>query len=676
MIWLLYSGLILLSLGCFLPLTFYRNYKGAIYFSSALTGVGSSLILAYSIYLIPSLLSGHAFYFRVPLLKFLSFRIDSLSDIFSILLSFLGISVSIYTPRYMEIYREEGRGAWFGILLPSFLLSMYLVVFSWNLLSFVFFWEAMTLTSYFLILWETESEETKKAAWDYFVTMHLLSSLPLFFSLAYVLCSGLPLDFSRLKFPSPLFYFIFLVAFGSKAGIFPMHFWLPEAHPAAPSNVSALLSGAMIKVAVYSLLRFTCFLMPINGTFGVVVAALGAITLTFGTLYALKQTDAKRLLAYHSVGQMGYIWLGIGIGIYLISLGGKMAPLGIVAIGAGLFHALNHAAFKGSLFLSSGAMIYSAGTKDLNELGGLWRKMPAIGVFTAIAALSIAGVPPLNGFVSKWLIYQVSFGSGNGLFSFFGILALFISAATLASFLKFYSSSFGGEPKSKLKEVPKTMGIAQGILSSICLFLGIFPWLVLPLLLTPGKILSGTTPALSSSWWLISVSSLKGTYFSPLLFSGILGGIFLVSYVVVSPKGVKASPWTCGEPLKGSEYKLSAKNYYHNFERSFEWLYSTGEKAVKWSKRASKVISIVCKGLCSAFKLSYRISSWARRMGERIYNSSFEFYLDEAIFSPMFGAFKLLSKAIGEEVKLNPWLISAIIFLGILVALLLGGVIK
>ncbi len=670
-------GLLLLAIGVVLPLIFYRNYSGAILSGSSLVGIGSSLILIGSIRILPSLLSGSSISFHFLSQSFLSFRIDSLSDLFSILLSILGISTAIYTPKYMELYREEGRGAWFSSLYSSFMLSMFLVIFSWNLLSFTFFWEAMTLTSYFLILWETSSQEARKASWDYFVTMHFLSSLPLFIFLAYAIFSKLPLDFSRLRVYSPIFYFLFLVAFGSKAGIFPMHFWLPEAHPAAPSNVSALLSGAMIKVAVYSLIRFTCQLMPINGTFGMVVAALGAITLTFGTLYALKQTDSKRLLAYHSVGQMGYIWLGIGIGIYLISLGGSFSSLGVVAMAAGLFHALNHGMFKGSLFLSSGTIIYSAGTRDLNKLGGLWRKMPSVAIFTGIASLAIAGVPPLNGFISKWLIYQVSFGSSNALLSFFGILALFISAATLASFLKFYSSSFGGELKGKAREVPKSMSVAQGILSSLCIFLGLFPFSVLPLLLSPGSILSGSSPKLGGTWILLSVPGTLGTYFSPLLFSGILAGIFLISYLVTYKAGREVSPWTCGEPVSRKEYKLSARNYYRDFEHSILPLYSLGIKAISFARSSANVLK---EGLTSAsnflFSVSLKISQKARKLGERIYNSSFEFYLDEFIFSPIFRAFRSLAPIAGGEVKLNPWLISAVIFLGIFVGILLGVFLK
>ncbi|AEH24788.1 proton-conducting transporter transmembrane domain-containing protein [Pyrococcus yayanosii] len=660
-----------------------NNYEKSIRVGHAFTTLASLALLAFVVEAVPTAIRGGAIDFT---LAGIPFHVDGLSLVLCMVLGILGLATSLYSPRYMESYKKLGRGWVYVILYSTFVLSMILIVTVANLLWFVFFWEVMTLASYVLMIWEHNEGHVRKAGWKYFVTMHITSTLPLILALALLYAKtgsveGLNfVSLSKLHLGA-VYYLLFLMGFGSKAGVVPVHFWLPEAHPIAPSNVSALMSGAMIKVAVYGLVRLTCFVMKPNEIFGYIVGAIGAITLTVGTLYALKQTDAKRLLAYHSVGQMGYIWLGVGTGIFFLAKGGEWAAFGAIALAAGLYHLLNHAVFKGLLFLSAGSILYRTGSKDLNKLAGLAKLMPVTALFTFVAAMSIAGVPPFNGFMSKWMIYQATFLSRNVIIVIFGIFALFISSATLASFLKFYTTAFGGEPNEltkEAKEVPSEMLIAKGLLALLCLLFGLIPSSVVPLLVSPGKILSGS----DISGWLTTTHSLimikapgmpagGETVFKPLLFVIVFGIAFTVLYVAFPIRKRIYKPWTLGEPIPMGAYKMKASNYYEPFEEYIHVLYHWGKELSKLGGRITDGVSYAYLWLCTKLhEIADATSRTITNAGLAYLRSARELYLDEFIFAPFVKILRGLGFVLGE-IRVNASLTLALVTLAIILALVL-----
>ena len=343
----------------------------------------------------------------------------------------------------------------------------------------------------------------------------------------------------------------------------------------------------MEKVALYGLIALIWKLVGTSYSFGLLIALLGAITLTVGTLYALRETNAKRLLAYHSVGQMGYIWLGIGIGMALIPKGGALGAIGALGAFAGLFHALNHAIFKSSLFLSAGAVEYRTGTVELDELGGLGRHMKWTALAALFASLAIAGVPPFNGFISKWLIYVAGYQSESFLLAFGAVLAALISAATLASFVKFYGTQFGGEMKryEEVREVPAAMLAGQWILAGLTLLIGIFPG-------TVTGILNVFNAPIEDGVYKIGFQSVL---FSPVLFVVLLRILAFGFYLALKPEyGKEAQPWDCGTTaLNEDEYRIDAEGYYIKYERKIDgfyrfsdWFYTIGAGIIHYIVRA------------------------------------------------------------------------------------------
>ncbi|WP_048147045.1 complex I subunit 5 family protein [Pyrococcus abyssi] len=506
--------------------------------------------------------------------------IDGFSLIFMLILGILGFSASLYSIPYME--RHPGKEWVYAVAYNAFLLSMFLILITSNLVWFVFFWELMTLSSFILITWD---EKDFDPGIKYYIAMHILTTFPLFISLgvSYSFLGSLDaMTYPNLKsLPSSatlLLYASFLIAFMAKSGIVPFHFWVPSTYKVAPSNISSLLAGAMEKIAVFGLIRIMYTALPTPKSIGYLVALLGAVTLTVGTLYALRESDAKKLLAYHSIGQMGYIWLGIGIGLSLDS------PLGALGMFAGIFHALNHSLFKGSLFLSAGSVEYATGETNLDNLGGLAERMKWTGLATLLASLAISGVPPFNGFLSKWLIYTAGYNSGDMVLSFGAVLAVFISAVTLASFIKFYTSQFGGESERyrDVSEVPLSMVVPQLILSSLCLIIGIFPALVVPLINEP------IGAPISTSLYL----NFDSTAFSPLIFGLLIVTLAFGTYIGLEPRGEEAEPWDCGASfIERDEYRVRAHHYYLKYEEKVGNFYAFGDWA--YSVGASLVNAIV-----------------------------------------------------------------------------------
>ncbi len=570
-----------------------RDYKATTKASSFLAFIGSILVLIQVYY---AYVNGGV---RGSVLG-LPVHIDGLSDVFLFIVGIVALASALFSISYMDHHEKRGKAWVYAVAYNTFIASMALVVTVSNLEWFVFSWELMTLSSFVLIFWKEEKKDLD-ASFKYYVTMHFFDTIPLFLllALASVLTGSIHnLSYSaiqqHLATASTLyrgaFYGLFLVVFMTKAGIVPLHYWLPDAHPAAPSNVSALLSGIMIKTAVYGLLRFDWSMAGPKVTLGYIVTILGIATLTVGTLYALRETNSKRLLAYHSVGQMGYIWLGVGIGMALIPKGGSLAVIGALGLFAGLFHAINHAMFKGALFLEAGSVEYATGTVELNELGGLGPRMKATALATLFASLAISGIPPFNGFISKWLIYVAGFRSGNYLLSFGAVMAAFISAATLASFMKFYSAQFGGEMDKyrDVKDVPAIMQIGEWILAGLTLFVGVFPFTAVGFLNKGALTVSGMKADVSSGIYKIGFQSIT---FLPLVFIILIGVLVFIGYSALRPRFDKeVKPWDCGSTeIEADGYRVAAGAYYLKYEEKIghfyaftNWAYSFGEAIVNY----------------------------------------------------------------------------------------------
>jgi formate hydrogenlyase subunit 3/multisubunit Na+/H+ antiporter MnhD subunit len=403
-------------------------------------------------------------------------RVDLYSGLLAVLISFLGWLSSIYSVDYMKHY--EGRKKSYYPLLLFFIGSMNGAIVSWDFITMFFFWELMSLFAFLLVIFDRS--ETSINAGIKYLMMNGAGSLLMLFAVGFLYFSYGSADIemvSKLVSHSSkaivIISLLFLIGLGVKAGIVPIHTWLIEAHPAAPSPISALLSGVMIKVGVYWIFRVFILMFGFGDIWNFIFCILGSITIMVGVMMALVQKDIKRLLAYHSISQIGYMILGIGTGV----------SAGVVG---GLFHLLNHALFKGLLFLCAGTIIYRMKTRNLNEYGGLLKAMPITFITCLVAALSISGVPPFNGFVSKWMIYQGIIEAGNGLgfgmkwgWWIFLTAAVFGSALTLASFIKVIFSTFFGErpqsPNNNIKEIGPYMYIPLIMLAALCVIFGVFP---------------------------------------------------------------------------------------------------------------------------------------------------------------------------------------------------------
>ncbi len=552
-------------------------------------GLKTTLEFKYNLFNSPSLFTS---------LKWLVFRVDSLSAFFLLILGILGLCASVYGIKYMEKYfgKEDMRVYTFNY--PIFLLTMYLVLICWDLLWFIIFWELMSLFSQFLVAFEQSKEKAVKAAFKYFcMTKAGAEFLVLAVVLIILKVTSFNANYSEITSILPAYLsahpgmlyaltFALLIGLGVKAAMVPFHSWLPDAHPEAPSNVSALLSGIMIKLPVYMMFRFFLGFFPRDANIGLIIASFGVVTLFFGTMYALLQTDSKRLLAYHSVGQIGYIILALGAGIYLISSGYEL--LGRVALMASLYHTINHAAFKGLLFLTAGSVIYTTGSRDLNYLGGLAKYMPLTAVSALIGALSIAGMPLFNGFVSKWMIYMSTLPTPT-LISLFGAFALFISAVTTASFIKYFTAIFTRPPAEEIKveEVPSSMWVSQMILAVICIAFGVYPFI--PLKMISSALSSiGITVDLGALIVYPSLVIPKVGSYSPIILFAFMLISTLIALLLIPSRGNAVPTWKTGRS-EDLNVSMPADGYYKDFEEAFNEVYLLGDASKGFVQKVAEI---------------------------------------------------------------------------------------
>lgn len=415
----------------------------------------------------------------------LSFKLDALSAIFLFPAFVVTAAGSLYGSGYWPVSKKPGSGSWLRFFYPILAGSMMLLLCSNNAFLFLMNWEIMALSGYFLVITERDKEEAHKAGFVYLVATHT-GTIALFGAFAFImqLAPGplLPAASSlsgEVWQVAPIFL-LALLGFGFKAGFFPLHIWLPGAHANAPSNVSALMSGVMIKMGIYGLMRVTSFFEVPPLWWGQTILALGLISAIFGVVLAIAQHDIKRLLAYHSVENIGIILLGFGIA--LVGRTYHNESMMVLGLAGALLHVINHGLFKGLLFLSAGSIIHKTGTRTLMEYGGLLKSMPYTGFFFLGGAIAICGLPPLNGFVSEWLVYMGIFSNAQNHIPLIGMLAAPGLAMTgglaMLCFAKVFGLSFLGEPRSSLpvkSDSPLSMQLPMALLFACCLWIGIAP---------------------------------------------------------------------------------------------------------------------------------------------------------------------------------------------------------
>lgn len=440
----------------------------------------------------------------------LAFTLDPLGAFFLLAVGLVGVSVSVYGFGYAAtLHGGPRRVAGAGVNL--LLLTLSLQVMADNPLTFLATWEAMSLAAYFLVLAEADQPGAVSAGNWYLGVTH--AGFAALLAMFFLFTEGrLVASFEQLRGgllgpgTRDAIFLLALVGFGSKAGIIPLHVWLPRAHPVAPSHASALMSGVVLKMGVYGLVRVVFDLLaawppagaaPLPPWWGVVVLAIGLVSALLGVLYALMQHDLKRLLAYHSIENIGIIYMGLGAGMLFLAYG--LPLVGALALAAALYHTLNHACFKGLLFLGAGAVVHAVGTRNIESMGGLVKRMPVTAFAFLVGAAAISALPPLNGFASEWLLFQSLLGglrvpvSGVAMLMpvAVGLLAL-TSGLAAACFVKAFGITFLAIPRStaaeQAREAPASMLAGMLVLVTACVLLGVTPFLVVPLL---GRVLGG-----------------------------------------------------------------------------------------------------------------------------------------------------------------------------------------
>ena len=412
--------------------------------------------------------------------------LDPLSAIFLIPILLLSALASVYSVGYLNgrENRQIGQVIFFFHLLA---ISMCVVVAAKNAVLFLLAWEVMALSSFFLVMLDSRETGVRRAGWMYLVATHLGTAF-IVLLFAWMGSAAGSFDFDRWQGISrtwphlaSAWFILALIGFGAKAGFWPLHVWLPEAHPAAPSHVSAVMSGVMIKTGIYGLIRIVTVIGPPPAWWGLTLLLIGLTSGVLGVLFALAQHDIKRLLAYHSVENIGIIAIGLGGGLLGMSYG--METAAVFGWAGAILHVINHALFKGLLFMGAGSVLHATGTRDIEKLGGLLKKMPLTGTTFLIGAAAISGLPPLNGLVSEFLIYvcffKLALGSAAGGAAAAAAIAglALIGGLASACFVKVFGVVFLGEPRGPTgaHATPFSMATPMAALAAACVLIGVFP---------------------------------------------------------------------------------------------------------------------------------------------------------------------------------------------------------
>jgi hydrogenase-4 component B len=492
-------------------------------------------------------------------------RRDALTSVFLLLLGATSAGISVFAAGYFR----RGEGTAPGLMCLQyhlFLASMGFVLLADDAYAFMVAWETMALSSYFLVTTQHGIPEIRRAGFLYLLIAHL-GAIAILLSFGVMQGGSWMFTFDAMRSAhlapqwAAIAFLLALVGFGAKAGLVPLHVWLPEAHPAAPSPVSALMSGVMLKMAVYGVLRVAFDLLgKPEWWWGLVLLAVGLFSALYGVVFAAVQTDMKRLLAWSSIENLGIIFSGIGLAVVFHGVG--MHSLAALALIAALYHSLNHACIKSLLFLGTGAVLHSTGERNLGRLGGLIHRMPWVAWLTLVGALAMAGLPPLNGFVSEWLLLQAFLFAHEVPRSFINMMlplgaALVALCAALAAYVmvKFFGVIFLGQPREPALARAHDAGLLERIglmwLAVGCFALGLLPTYVIGALRIAVQQLSGDSlPSTAAPWWLlVPVPGRQTSYSAPAFFIALAAAVLITMFAVrrfYHHRMRRAAPWDCG----------------------------------------------------------------------------------------------------------------------------------
>lgn len=554
-----------------------------------------SSTLATVMFLLPAfhvLLSGH------PLINKLVFpfplgeigcELDSLSAFFIIIIGLVSLAGVFYSTGYLKPYLNHKRPTGSHFFCMALLITfMLLVTILRNALAFLIAWEIMSLSSFFLVTFENEKKEVFAAGIHYLIAMHIgVVFLISAFLILSIESGSLSFNsFANIMRNQPhlasLVFIFFFVGFGTKAGFFPFHVWLPKAHPAAPGHISALMSAVMIKTGIYGILRILTLMGIPARSLGYMILGISLVSALTGIFYALAQRDTKRLLAYSSIENIGLIGMGIGIG--MLGLSYHDIPMVLLGFSASLVHLFNHSIFKSLLFFSAGAIYQHTHERDMEKMGGLTQQLPYTSTFSLTGSAAISGLPPLNGFFGKFLLFlalikgiQVESPLLNAVCILVTAGLAFISASSLMAFSRLFGIVFLGVPRQssdlqknttggsaipqKKKDVSLVMLIPMGILSVICLVTGLFPHIVLTLVEKPLQLL-GNGLKNNSFWTMLHVDTISQMAWGFFIFIALSVGLFLVRNALLKNRQVSSAPtWGCGYTAPNNRMQYTASSF-------------------------------------------------------------------------------------------------------------------
>ena len=525
----------------------------------------------------------------LPTLPF-HLRLDALSAFFLMVIAAASAGVSAFAAGYFR----RGEGTPPGLLCLEyhvFLASMVLVVLADDAYAFMVMWETMALSSFFLVIANHRIPEIRRAGYLYLLIAHIGA-------IAILLCFGVlqantgDYSFANMRaqqltpFWSSVAFLLALLGFGAKAGLLPLHIWLPEAHPAAPSPVSALMSGVMLKTAVYGMLRVSFDLLPAQlWWWGVLLLALGLASALFGAVFSAVQVDMKRLLAYSSIENIGLVFAGMGLSVLFYAYSMKLVAA--LAMTAALYHVASHAFFKSLLFVGTGSVLHATGQRSLGKLGGLIRYMPWTAWLTLVGVLSCAGLPPLGGFVSEWLLLQ-SFLFTPGLPNAFLNMLIPVVAALIAlvaalsgyTMVKFFGVIFLGQPREEKLSAARDAGTWERMgmlwLAAGCLLLGLMPGQFIQLIdpVTQQLLSAGIGSTVAAQGWLLVPVSIDRASYGPVIFLLGVTSSFALAFVLVRTlyhgRVRRAAPWDCGFPWQSARMQDTAEGFGQPIRQIFE----------------------------------------------------------------------------------------------------------
>ena len=507
--------------------------------------------------------------------------VDAISALFLAIIAIASVATVVYSRGYVEGYFKRFSPTHFSLHYTALVLlvvSMMMVVISSGGFSFLFAWELMTIASFILILFEADRQEVRRAALNYLVMMHIgFMFLVAGFVMLYNVTGSANFDavecYFKVANPLPLFV-IFFLGFGMKAGLFPMHIWLPEAHPAAPSHVSAIMSGVMIKTGVYGILRMMQAIdhnIDLLYTIGLIVLLSGIVTGLWGVILAAMQNDIKRLLAYSSIENIGVILIGLGVAAVGHAAGSNL--IGMCGMCGALLHVVNHSLFKTMLFMSAGNIYSKMHTTAMNQMGGLAKHMPVTAILMLFATVAICALPPLNGFVSELLIYIGMFnGVSDGhevLYSVGGIIALsLIGGIVVLAFSKLYGVVFLGSPRShhvaESTEVDNQRIVAMAIPAAFILFIGLVPNLAIRPIALVAEAVTGSSSAAALASFAPMLQTLS--YIGVMLLL-VIGLLYVAKRRAQLKRKIESGPtWGCGFTAPNIKMQYTGESFSEGLE--------------------------------------------------------------------------------------------------------------